>query len=324
MKIDKTNYELFFIDYFDGNLSDADIAMLFDFLEQNADLKIEFSKYEEINISDNSTVSFDVKNELKQIDKNSKFSVDLFDAFAVGFIENELTENQKIEFIAEVEKNENFKSELNLYKSTIIEADNEIVFENKKSLKHSTINIYYKPIQYSIAVAACLLLFYSLFQINDKNEKIQAYVPREKSEVLVAENFVESEPIFKNDIVQKSQNVLVKQNIVKGKSVEKNINFQEQVLEENLVSVIEPKIEVIEPINIVKEEIAENSENQNQQKTEAKISVKSKSKNKENTRFTLKQFALNFIKEKILKVETDKNENITLWKFGCYTKQRNF
>lgn len=309
MKIDRTNYELFFIDYFDGNLSDADITLLYEFLEQNADLKIDFSKYEEINISDNSVVSFNVKNELKHIDKNSKFSADIFDAFAVGFIENELTENQRNEFITEVEKNENFKSELNFYKSTKIEADNSIVFENKKSLKHTTLNIYNKPIQYSIAVAASLLLFYSLFQINYKNEKIQAYVPREKSEIFVAENNIENEIKSNEKIIEKSDiqtvvlNKSIKNKIIKTDFVKEPIS---QIQTNDIIS------ENIEPI-FEKIEVAENSKIEIQENIESVLDNKSEIKKRETKGITLKQFAVNFIKTKILKIDDDKSENISLW-----------
>lgn len=307
MIIDRTNYELFFIDYFDGNLSDADIALLMDFLEKNSDLKLEFENFEEITISDNSAILFNSKNELKHIDKNSKYSDDLFDAFAVEFVENQLTKNQKNEFLNSISENQELQSELNFYKSTKLEIDNSIVFENKNSLKHKTVQVNFKPIQYAAAIAASVLLFYTLFQLNNNSsEKIISYVPREIKGFNIADNKVDEEIIFTKNVNQKHKtihkNILAKsvsKPEIISQTVEPKIDYnvtkdnvaqtiEKEVIIENTISVIDPKIETK---NIAK--------------------VETKTTNSKNT--TLKDLAIGFIKTKILKVDKNKEENISLW-----------
>lgn len=48
MKINKDNFEAVFLDYFDGNLSDDETEVLFDFLKHHPDLKEDFEDFENI------------------------------------------------------------------------------------------------------------------------------------------------------------------------------------------------------------------------------------------------------------------------------------
>src|SRR5210317_1760781 len=50
MKINRNNYEMFFIDYLEGNLSDEEILLLNKFLDENADLKQELDDFENIKV----------------------------------------------------------------------------------------------------------------------------------------------------------------------------------------------------------------------------------------------------------------------------------
>ena len=83
--ITRDNYEIYFIDYFDGNLSDADISCLFDFLDNNEDLRQEFLSFEEMNVSIavDTDFNFKTKNELKQIESSSIFNDELFVTFDI-------------------------------------------------------------------------------------------------------------------------------------------------------------------------------------------------------------------------------------------------
>ena len=55
--ISRENYEIYFIDFFEGNLSEKDVDMLNSFLDSNIDLKIEFENFQNISLveEDNST-----------------------------------------------------------------------------------------------------------------------------------------------------------------------------------------------------------------------------------------------------------------------------
>ena len=65
-KINKHNYEAFFLDYYEKNLSTEEVAELMLFLENHPNLKEEFEDYEEIILEPDTTVIFENKNSLKK------------------------------------------------------------------------------------------------------------------------------------------------------------------------------------------------------------------------------------------------------------------
>jgi len=67
--INRSNYEVWFIDYADGQLSPDQVAEMLLFLEENPDLKNEFSLFEQVTLPVD-TVEFAFKKSLK---KNKAF-----------------------------------------------------------------------------------------------------------------------------------------------------------------------------------------------------------------------------------------------------------
>ncbi|NNM16054.1 MAG: hypothetical protein HKO56_05300 [Bacteroidia bacterium] len=66
MKINKHNYEAFFIDFFDKNLNEEDTAMLFSFLDENPDLKAEFDAFEMLTLEPETSLTYNNKADLKK------------------------------------------------------------------------------------------------------------------------------------------------------------------------------------------------------------------------------------------------------------------
>ena len=66
MKINRNNYEIFFLDYHEGNLDAAKLEELLIFVENNPDLKEEFENFEEISIPIDESIKFDLKKSLKK------------------------------------------------------------------------------------------------------------------------------------------------------------------------------------------------------------------------------------------------------------------
>ena len=307
MKIDRNNYEAFMIDYFDGNLSDADISVLFDFLNTNEDIKREFLEFQEINVATNSTLTFSNKNELKHIDSTTEFSNGLFDAFAIGYIENELSEKQQNEFLSAVNKNNSFQNEFDLYKSSKIEPDESIVFENKDSLKHKTINIFSTPLRYAVAVAAMFVVFYSLYKLNDKPEIRLAYVPRVVEESLLANIIDDDMPLVFEEKALKSKNV----DVVYNKETEINLvaeNNAETFKFNESVS----KIKKLAPQNIERKVFTNENNIEKREVNINEINNIPQNDNKTNSinKNSIKDLALNFVKEKLLKVDDSQTEKI--------------
>ncbi|NVO03737.1 MAG: hypothetical protein HXX09_13655 [Bacteroidetes bacterium] len=141
MKITRDNYEIFFIDYWDGNLTPEQSIELLDFLELNYDLKEEFDSFENLNIIADNNIKFDNKESLKKpeiIETNLVNSSNYTDFF-IAKLEGDLSIIEEAELNIFLSKNSNLLQEFNLFQSTKVVADNSIQFSNKDSLKKKEI-----------------------------------------------------------------------------------------------------------------------------------------------------------------------------------------
>ena len=92
MKISRDNYEVFFIDYFEGNLNREEKEELQRFLSKNPDLKNEFDQFEEINVAEPER-EYKYKTELKkQVSDLGKVNEDTIDEYSIAFLEGDLNE----------------------------------------------------------------------------------------------------------------------------------------------------------------------------------------------------------------------------------------
>ncbi|HWY36136.1 MAG TPA: hypothetical protein VNX68_15940, partial [Nitrosopumilaceae archaeon] len=122
------NYQSWLLDYSEGNLGESDILTLFAFLDQYPDLKSELENFENISFSfpDESLPKFAKKNLLK---KNTSP-----DELLISFIENTISDPDKISLEKELSVNPLLVRELSVYKSTISVPDFSITFDSKSDL----------------------------------------------------------------------------------------------------------------------------------------------------------------------------------------------
>jgi hypothetical protein len=141
--IERNNYEAFFLDYYEGNLSPAQVKELYSFLDANPDLRIEFEEYEYVSLKD-------VEDELlgqkeyfidKDILKKEKITADNVDEYIILFNDNVLKEKDCEELERFLKKNPTFASLKNEYKKTILQPDTSIAFNSKFSLKKNALEI---------------------------------------------------------------------------------------------------------------------------------------------------------------------------------------
>jgi hypothetical protein len=111
MKIDRSNYEIWFIDWVDNNLDQSQLDELTMFLDQNPDLKNEFNEFVEIRLV-NEDIKYASKNNLRR--SASELSPEQFEYLCAAFFENDLTEQQKDELMVTVtgdrEKSKTFEA----------------------------------------------------------------------------------------------------------------------------------------------------------------------------------------------------------------------
>ncbi|MCX6294684.1 MAG: hypothetical protein NTX97_01235 [Bacteroidetes bacterium] len=132
MNINKNNYEAFFLDYHEGNLSPLQVADLLLFVEQHPELREEFESFENVTLDDLSTISFGDKSSLKkEININNK------DEYFIRSIENILTTEEKGLVENFIKQHPQYLPEFELFQKTKLSADTSIVFENKEFLKRS-------------------------------------------------------------------------------------------------------------------------------------------------------------------------------------------
>jgi len=124
MKIGKHNYEAFFLDYHEGNLSPDQVAELMLFLEQHPELKEELDAFEHVSLDDE-PVSYTGKDELKRsaIER-------LFSAYADGI----LSPAEELELAELLASHPELKTELELFTKTRL-APEQVHFEHKDSLR---------------------------------------------------------------------------------------------------------------------------------------------------------------------------------------------
>lgn len=152
MKLDRTTYELFIIDYLEGNLNPVQVSELLLFLEQNPDLKQEFEGVENVYlVHDEFEQSFE-KSTLKK-EETLPLTPHL-EELLIANLEGDLTSPQMKELSALRNVFPSIEKEIHAFSQTKLSADTTLVFQHKRSLKKWTITPW---IYRATAVAAILL-----------------------------------------------------------------------------------------------------------------------------------------------------------------------
>lgn len=159
MKLDRSNYEIWLVDWLDGNLSELRKEELLLFLEENPDLKDEFNDLSAINLLPDDS-SFSGKTNLKKT--ASEINDIQFGFLSAGHLENDLNEIQKAELYEIIENDPGRKTEFELIQKTKLTSPS-ISYKNKNHLYRRT--AFQKTISYSLiglsSAAAIALLIIS-------------------------------------------------------------------------------------------------------------------------------------------------------------------
>lgn len=176
MKINRNNYEVYFIDYLEGKLDEKLVDDFLEFLQQNPDLKQELALFESVSVAPEE-ITFDKKELLFKEKYDSEIE---FNQAAISILEGDSTSSEKADFEKYLLTHPQKDKEILLFSKTKLIPDTSITFSKKNKL-------YKRPVGrtivfWSVRVAAILLLavtFYIL--IDNSSEKI---VPQ----IQVAEN----------------------------------------------------------------------------------------------------------------------------------------
>ena len=163
MEISRENYELFFIDYLDGVLSDRQIAGLRDFLLINPDLREELEGMEEVKLMPGNSSLTD-KDILRKIDLISPVSEENFDDYCAAYVEGDLNKKEISALMEYLVSHPEHKKDLELFRSSILSPDPSIVYLDKNLLKKHVVvfkRVYIYPV---LAAAAAIAMFLVIFR----------------------------------------------------------------------------------------------------------------------------------------------------------------
>ena len=167
MSINLNNYEIYFIDYFDGNLAADEVGELMRFLETNPELKQEFDDFENVSLEVEKVV-FDGKASLKKTEIISCGFVneENYENSFIAYFEDDLEKKQKAEVEKFVALNASLEKEFEIFGKLNLPQE-EVLYEEKASLKKRVVIV---PWQYSAAIAASIVLLFGLFWfLNNEN-----------------------------------------------------------------------------------------------------------------------------------------------------------
>lgn len=181
MNISKDNYEIYILDYYEGKLNESQTQELLAFVGANPDVKAEFDAFENISLTEDTSIQYDFKECLKKEAISSSCMINLcnYQEFFIADSEGDLSISQK----SQLEKfrllHPNLNNDYHLFQLTKLSADKTIVFENKHQLKKFSIfniPINKKIIYQTASIAASLILMASVatYYFSNNSKTIQS------------------------------------------------------------------------------------------------------------------------------------------------------
>lgn len=161
MRIDRTNYEIFFLDYFEGSLAAAQVEELLAFLEAEPDLKAEFDAFEMVSLPGMEEVTFEGKASLKR----GEVTPDNYEWYFAAYAEGDLSAGDRRAVEGFAASSPQMQREFDLMQKVRLQPDQAIVFPGKEGLKHRKVIPLYSQMMRYAAVAAVLLFMATLFFI---------------------------------------------------------------------------------------------------------------------------------------------------------------
>jgi len=162
MQIDRSNYEIWFIDWLDGKLNSLQVEELKLFLDQNQDLREELNDLTPLNLVA-SHFSFRYKARLKK--SPSDISPSQFEYLCAAYLENDLTNSQQTELREIVNADPDKKKTFDLIQKTIL-APVSISYKHKSLLlKLTTLQKVIRLSVIGLSTAAAISLIIIIYSV---------------------------------------------------------------------------------------------------------------------------------------------------------------
>ena len=211
MKINRNNYEPFFIDYLEGTLDEKLVDDFLEFLQQNPDLKEELSLINPVNIEPEE-YTFNKKNLLYK----EKFDLETeFNKAAVSSLEGDITASEKEIFEQYITDHPEKEKDIALFKATKLHPDFSVKFKNKSKLYHYSTGK--TVLLWSARIAAVLVLALTFYFAIDQY-----------SNPLVQDNRMAAVEDKTTEKGSKSESDQPKQNTIQQEPVKKQVKEVEK------------------------------------------------------------------------------------------------
>lgn len=162
-KINRNNYEAYFMDYLEGNLNSRQEDDLRVFLKNNPDLKQELDEFKNIPLIEED-ILYPNKDALKKQLTISEQGYTIFDELSIASLEGELSESQTSKFYQFMEDFPDKKKEYAQYEKTVLKPDKKLRYPDKSDLKKGkSLPLYRHSVYRYWTLAASVLLLIGLY-----------------------------------------------------------------------------------------------------------------------------------------------------------------
>lgn len=209
MKINRENYEACFLDFYEGNLTKNQVGELMDFLGNHPDLKSEFESFNLVFLPESSDLTMPQKESLKKPATGSPKS---HEEAMIAYFEGDLPEKASSELISAVSQDQMLQKDFALFSKVRLQAQDNILFPDKTSLKKYPLTAYFKGYFHYAAAAAVILFLAGIFFMLPRVDEI----PQLSQHIPVVEDEIETiAPQPLDEIVEKPVKETEKQPVVK-------------------------------------------------------------------------------------------------------------
>lgn len=182
------NYEAFYLDFLEGNLSEEDTRMLMEFFETHPECQLEVE--EVVTLEDGNQYTFSNKSSLKQVDETGEITRDNIEHFMIAEAEGILNRDKSNELLGFIGSDEVLIAAKKRYDSVYFQADEKLVYQNKKGLKRKTLVLW--P-YVSVAAAAAVIAFVFFTnapqaKLSDTNFALSSWIPNVPSNQILDSN----------------------------------------------------------------------------------------------------------------------------------------
>lgn len=167
MKINRDNYESFFLDFLEGKLKENQIDEFLDFLEQNQDLKDELHQFESVHLPEEQ-ILFTDKGKLYKSDSDQMGN---HENKLIAYLEGDLEKEERIRFEAYLASHQELQKEYNLFAKTRLIPDTGIRMPDKHKLYRKSGSVV--AMNWVLRAAAVVILLWginALYRDNNQPE----------------------------------------------------------------------------------------------------------------------------------------------------------